>query len=94
MLLIKVKSAMKFPTGKYTKVQRAWCENYEARTGFDPLMDDFEVGNETFHQAARKSIRWFEDHAADALNAISRDVPGCEATLNAEFDVRAAERQN
>jgi hypothetical protein len=85
---------MTFPTGKYTKVQRAWCENYEARTGFDPLMDDFESGNETFRQAAQRSIRWFEDHAADALNAISHDVPGWEAAFNAEFDARDAARQN
>jgi hypothetical protein len=85
---------MRFPNGKYTKVQQAWCENYEARTGFDPMMDDFEAGNETFHQAAQKSIRWFEDHAADALNAISRYVPGWEAALNAKLDARDVARQH
>jgi hypothetical protein len=40
---------MRFPKGKYTKEQREWCVLYEARTGFDPMMDDFEAGNETFY---------------------------------------------
>ncbi|WP_413216038.1 hypothetical protein [Paraburkholderia kururiensis] len=72
--------------------QREWCVLYEARTGFDPMMDDFEAGNETFYQGAAKSVRWFEDHAADALNAISRDVPGWEAAFSAEMETRNAAR--
>ncbi|CAB3735052.1 hypothetical protein LMG22037_05927 [Paraburkholderia phenoliruptrix] len=85
---------MKFHKGKYTKEQQAWCENYEARTDFDPLMDDFEAGNETFYEAAQKSIRWFEDHSSDALNSISHNVPGWEAALDAEMDARDAARHN
>lgn len=85
---------MKFQKGRYTPEQQAWCVLYEGRTGFDPMMDNFEAGNETFYQAAQKSVRWFEDHAADALNAISREVPGWEVALNAEFDARDAARQH
>lgn len=55
----------------YTADQRRWCENYEDRTGFEPLMEDFEAGDETFAQAAQKSVVWFEDWSSDALLFIS-----------------------
>ncbi|WP_321944454.1 hypothetical protein [Paraburkholderia tropica] len=84
---------MKFRKGMYTPEQQAWCVLYEARTGFDPMMDDFEAGNETFYEGAQKSVRWFEDHAADAINAISRDVPGWDAAFSAACDARDAARQ-
>lgn len=51
----------------YTADQRRWCENYVVRTGFEPLMDDFESGDETFPQAAQKSVVWFEHWSSDAL---------------------------
>ena len=59
-----------------TKAQKAWCAMYEKETGFDPLMDDYLSGNETFAFAARKSIRWFEDWANDALLNIGRRILG------------------
>lgn len=68
---------MKFAAGKYDAAQKAWCKKYEYETGFEPLMCDYEAGNEKFHEAARKSIVWFEDWSSDALLKITRcRLPG------------------
>lgn len=66
---------MEFDTKKYSAEQIAWCKEYEKETGFEPLMCDFEAGNETFYEAARKSVGWFEDWAIDALLRITRTAP-------------------
>lgn len=58
--------------------QRAWCKNYQEVTGFEPLMDDFLYGNETFVQAARLSVRWFEDWSSDAHLNVGRNIPGAD----------------
>jgi len=55
--------------------QKKWCKTYQAATGFEPLMDDFEAGNETFLEAVQKSTVWFEDWANDALLKITRGIP-------------------
>ena len=62
---------------KLTAQQRAWCKNYDQRTTFDPLMDDFFAGNESFLDAARKSVRWFEEWSNEAHCNV-RDIPGDE----------------
>lgn len=59
-----------------TKTQKTWCKRYADETAFDPLMDDFLEGNETFLFAAKKSVRWFEDWASDSLLNISKNYPG------------------
>lgn len=66
---------------KMTREQKAWCKEYEAQTTFEPLMDDFLHGNETFVQAARKSNRWFDDWSSDAYLNISRNIPGADVAL-------------
>ena len=66
---------------RMTKEERAWCKRYEKETTFEPLMDDFLAGNETFLEAARASVRWFEDWSRDALLNISRDIPGADEEL-------------
>lgn len=53
-----------------TKEQVEWCENYMRVTGFEPLMDDFKSGAETFEQAARKSVNWFESWANETMRNI------------------------
>lgn len=63
---------------RMTKEQRAWCKNYERETGFDPLMDDFLYGNESFVEGALKSVRWFEDWSSDAHLNIGRNIPGAD----------------
>lgn len=59
----------------FSTEQIAWCRKYKKETGFEPLMCDFVAGNETFYEAARKSIGWFEDWATDALLRITRKSP-------------------
>ncbi|CAE6820399.1 hypothetical protein R70006_06170 [Paraburkholderia domus] len=81
---------MKFLKGKYTQAQQAWCENYEARTGFDPLMDDFEAGNESFYEGATKSVSWYEDHSNDALLSISNAIPGFDDAFRARLEASDA----
>lgn len=70
----------KYPKKKYTDDQRAWCELYEAETGFEPhAMADYEAGEIDFVTAARFSLQWFEDWSGDAYNRISRGgIPGTE----------------
>lgn len=55
--------------------QRAWCKEYENSTTFEPLMDDFLAGNESFAQAAKKSRDWFENWMNDAFLGIP-EIPG------------------
>lgn len=63
----------------YDKRQQNWCEYYERTTGFEPLMCDYEAGNETFVEAAEKSNQWYEDHTTDTYLAITREwIPGSE----------------
>ena len=50
--------------------QRKWCKEYEAATTFEPLMDDFLEGNESFYDAANKSRDWFENWMNDAFHGI------------------------
>jgi hypothetical protein len=58
---------MRFPKKLYSEEQKAWCVNYENRTTFEPLMDDYEAGNCTFQEAASRSVHWFESWSGDAL---------------------------
>ena len=60
----------------FTAEQLKWCDDYEAHTGFEPLMDEYLAGNESFVAAARRSIVWYEDHSSDALLKISNGIPG------------------
>lgn len=58
---------MNIKNKKYTKKQIEWCDNYLDATTFDPLMDQFEAGEETFQQAAQRSVHWFEQWSQNAL---------------------------
>ena len=60
---------------KLTPKQRAWCKHYEQHTTFEPMMDDFLAGNESFVAAAKASVRWFEDWSSDAHLAVM-NIPG------------------
>lgn len=61
---------------RMTKEQRAWCKEYELTTTFEVLMDDFHAGNETFVEAAKKSVNWFESWSSDAFLTVSTHIPG------------------
>ena len=61
---------------RMTAEQRAWCKLYEDETTFEPLMDDFLYGNESFFDAARNSARWFEDWASNSHLNITQKIPG------------------
>ena len=68
-----------YPAAKYSKRQAEWCRHYQHETTFEPLMEDYEAGNETFIEAAKKSIAWFEGWSSDAfLRCTSVAVPGGE----------------
>jgi len=61
---------------KYTQEQWDWCLKYEGRTGFDPMMENFEAGASSFYDAARSAVNWYESHSSDAFLAISGNIPG------------------
>jgi hypothetical protein len=65
-----------FDRSKYTPEQWEWCVKYENRTGFDPMMEDFEAGIKTFYEAAQHACAWYDDHTGDAHNAVTRNIPG------------------
>jgi hypothetical protein len=54
-----------------SKRRQKWCAEYEQVTTFEPLMDDFYEGNETFQEAAEHSVQWF----ADWVNEVGRAMP-------------------
>lgn len=59
-----------------TPAQRAWLEQYENQSGFEPLhQDDLDNGGMTFAQVAQTNIDWFEAWAADAHLAIQKNNP-------------------
>jgi hypothetical protein len=62
----------------YTEAQRQWCLRYERETTFEPLMCDYEAGNQSFVEAARRSVEWFEGWANDAHLNAGKDIPGWE----------------
>lgn len=60
---------------RYSAEQRTWCRKYRSETGFNPMMDAFECGDETFHEAATRSIRWYEAHSSDVHLRIQKALP-------------------
>lgn len=60
---------------RMTLSQRAWCMGYEKSTTFEPLMDDFLEGNETFEEAAKGSIEWFRDWANETARRMEDHLP-------------------
>lgn len=74
---VPLTDAERWAPPKYDAQQREWCVAYEAETGFDPMMDDYEAGLQTFAEAAVSSLRWYEDHTSDAhLRISSKTIPG------------------
>ena len=57
---------------KLNKKQQGWCEAYEHATAFEPLMDDYLGGNESFEDAAVHSIEWFRDYFEECMRSIPR----------------------
>lgn len=76
--------AVEVAPGKRRRTKRriAWCVHYQRVTTFEPLMDDFMAGNESFVEAAQKSLQWFEDWSNDAyLSASESPIPGDDDDL-------------
>lgn len=74
-----------------TPEQRAWLQQYENQTGFEPMrQDELDSGELTFAEVAQQNIDWFEAWAADAHLAIQRNVPGALDALLADAGDDAA----
>lgn len=58
-----------------SKARKAWCAEYERATSWEPLMDDYLAGNESFMEAANHSIQWFRDWAQETSSTIERGLP-------------------
>lgn len=72
------KLTIKMSESRYTTEQRAWCKTYRCETGFAPMMDQFERGEETFREAATRSIRWYEAHTSDVHLRIQKALPSLD----------------
>ena len=57
---------------KLNKKQQGWCEAYEQATTFEPLMDDYLGGYESFEEAANSSIEWYRNYYEECMRAIPR----------------------
>ena len=64
---------MNLKSKRYTKKQREWCENYQSKTTFEPMMGEYEAGTETFRQAICRNVKWFEDWSRDAFLRCDKD---------------------
>lgn len=69
---------MKFPKGKFSAEQRAWCKEYKDLTGWEPhAMQDYILGAKSFTEAATDSIEWFESWSAQTQRDLGRLlIPG------------------
>lgn len=77
----------RWPLTKYDQRQRKWCAHYESMTGFEPLMCDFEAGNQSFVEAAKLSVDWYESHTGDMFLAITRrPIPGSEYDMGDDHE--------
>lgn len=72
---------------KLSPAQRAWCKLYEDETGFDVhTLEDYLTGViPTFHEAANKACRWYEDHSTDAHFRVTANIPGQWKALDAKL---------
>lgn len=59
-----------------TPAQRAWLEQYESQTTFEPLHQDaLDSGTMTWGEVAKANVDWFEFWAMDAHLAIQKNNP-------------------
>lgn len=78
----------KYPKKLYSEDQKNWCSRYEADTGFEPLMDEYEAGNESFVDGAKRSLGWFSDWAEETHRKLE-NVPGAEAQFMRDLGLTA-----
>ncbi len=78
---------MKFPKGKFSPEQRAWCKEYKDLTGWEPhAMQDYILGAKSFTEAAADSIGWFESWSGHVKLTLMRlPVPESENENLPEF---------
>ena len=65
----------KYSKRLYTPEQRAWCEEYERETSFEPVMGDFEAGLQTFAEAKDWNLRWLVAWAKETAQRLTRIGP-------------------
>ncbi|NWD57228.1 hypothetical protein HX878_21090 [Pseudomonas veronii] len=66
-----------------TPAQRAWLEQYERTTTFEPIhQEELDNGEMTFAQVARANIDWFESWADDTHLAIQKNNPADQDWLD------------
>ncbi|WP_456293317.1 hypothetical protein [Pseudomonas sp. AK106] len=74
---------MTITSTKATPAQRAWLEQYENISGFEPMyQDDLDSGEMTFDQVAQGNIDWFESWSAETHLAIQKNNPADQEWLD------------
>jgi hypothetical protein len=58
---------------KIPRWQKEWIKLYHETTEYEPLIDDFALGNETFDEMRRANVQWFEDHIRSVVGNLSQD---------------------
>ena len=62
-----------------TEAQRAWLQQYEDKTGFEPMhQEQLDSGEMTFAAVARANIDWFEAWSTDSHLAIQKNNPAAD----------------
>lgn len=57
---------------QFTAVQKEWMRKFEAETGMDAMMGEYETGEKSFQECAEYNIGVFEDHAADTIASVKK----------------------
>lgn len=59
-----------YPRKHYTPAQRNWCIRYETETLFEPVMGEYEAGEQTFEQAQAWNKQWLLDWAKETVDRL------------------------
>jgi hypothetical protein len=53
--------------------ERAWLQNFEAETSFEPMhQDELDSGEMTFLEVAKENLRWFQNWSRETLKNVAR----------------------
>jgi hypothetical protein len=77
------KKHMAIYSTKATPAQRAWLEQYESISGFEPqYQEELDSGEMTFEQVSRANIDWFESWSDETHLAIQKNNPADQEWLD------------
>ena len=59
----------------FSEGQLMWMEKFEALTGFDALMGDYETGQKSFSECVAYNIELYEDTVVERVTILRSEAP-------------------